>query len=782
MANSFALTDNGVVLQQPGQSVPVPQTTLSGGGAGQAALAPGGEFDLAGQRAADMSVRAMEALNTMTQGALAPYVQAQQQKAYFDGMSQVVQGKALQDIEREQPWYTKIFGPSATVQGAQAMAALTAVSQAQSEFMEALPELRKQSPDAARQYLTEQAMRVADTGDPLVNGIVQQKLVEQWSAMLSTHLKQHVAWRQEDAGEKFVALQTANGKLLQETLGQQGGFASPEQMQQEVAKFNEGLLRPVGMEDGAWGKYLTTAAQSQLHAGNFAAYEAMKANPDVWQTIPAEARQALEDSEPTWVGRALRDAPAMTDITGDLSKFQLAVKQGWFPGNEENLHEAIDQFNAQFRTESGSNADMINNVERANLVEQYHRAQAAAAASFEAAQQGRLNDQAQWANVIDAINGGSSALLAPGVSEAIAREAVESFWAHALQSEGGLDNGLSKLALVSDKQALRPSSLEVQLRQDAHALFQVGGSLTERQQGSLAIMQKLLTVTGGGPGALANYIGADNAARVQAFLNSGVDLNDAKSLTEMRKLFKDGGRAVVTSEDKQAAKDYIRSQAPGWFKRIFGKGELSALELNDATKARLVEDLTPLVATHRKALPGLDDEAAAKYAFDKLYGNQNNVDFVDGTLVPKNPYLPGTQSLYSAIQQMAGFPISQTSETYQQGVKAALREVLKENVERQVQGVEGATMKHFRPDDYEAVGGEQLQGGALMMTYNNVETNRPVHVLVTPERVFEGIKEALRIERVRINKNEEAAAAFARDAAAGKPATFFLRKPFKQEK
>jgi hypothetical protein len=42
---------------------------------------------------------------------------------------------------------------------------------------------------------------------------VQQKLAEQWGPMLSTHMKQHYAWQQEDMGNKFVTMQVANGTL-----------------------------------------------------------------------------------------------------------------------------------------------------------------------------------------------------------------------------------------------------------------------------------------------------------------------------------------------------------------------------------------------------------------------------------------------------------------------------------------------------------------------------------------------------------------------------------------
>jgi len=623
--------------------------------------------------------------------------------------------------------------------------------------MAALPELRKDSPEAVRKYLVEQAARIGTTGDALTDGIVQQKLAEQWGPMLSTHLKQHVAWLQEDTGNKFVELQAANGKLLQETLAQQEGYDDIRR-QQETDKFVAGLARPPGMSEPAYGQYLTAAAKVQLHNGQFAAYEAMKADEAVWQAIPSEARQALIDSEALWAQRALRDAPALTAITTDEAHFKLAVSQGRFD-SETQVHATIDQFNANFKEQSGSATDMINNTERAALVAQYHRAREAQASSWAQAQAGKLNDYNQQAATLAAINSGDPSRLPPGISEENARLAVEAFWRDALASPeaGTLDNALAKLALVSWEGKLRVPSLQAQLRQDATALFAVGGAITERQRASLTLMQKLAT-TPTGPAALSAYIGPEAALKVQAFLGSGVDLDDEKSLVEFRKLFKDGAGAHTTQDDIESARRYIEAQDQGWFTRNLNPfsdtGALNEYELTAPTLRRLAQDLAPLVARAKRTWPGLDDDAAAQYAFNLTTGNPETTDFVDGTLVPRNPHARGVQSLYAGVRQVAGVPISQADETYQAAVRGTLRGTLREHVAAQVRklnddGLPDAGREHeadlsrYRDEDYEAIGGEQLAGGRLMVTYHHKETRRPVAVIIEPQQVWEQYKQHL---------------------------------------
>lgn len=769
--SSFALDNSGgVVLQQPTQSASGPSITLQGGGGsvnpGTTGVAPGGEF----QQAAANSAKALNALNKLTQGALQPYIAAEQKRLYFEGMSQVVQGKSLQQIESEQPWYTKIFGPSATVQGAQAMTAMTAITQAQNEFMENMPSLRTQDPDSVRKYLVDQATRIGNTGDPIVDGLVQSKLAEQWPTMLDTHIKQHIAWQQEDMGNKFVNNSVAAGKLLQSTLHEASGYAvTPEQAaqtrDQEVAKFNDSLLKPYGMTDEAYGKYMASAARANLSNGNFEAYAALKQNGDVWNAIPMDARVQLENEEELWTQKALKKAPALSDISGDQTKLSLSLVQGTFPGDEKALNQAIDGINASWRARSGASTDVIDNHGRDLMLKQFYTGRNKVNAVIQKAQQGLADDQLQRTTALAAINGGSSAIMPSAVSEQNAQLATEEFWqttqGEAKSNPQALDNGIAKLALVSDEKKLRPASLESQLRQDAEALFVTGGSISPRAQQSLQIMQKFLSVPGGGPGALSNYIGADNAKRVAAFIGSGVDVNDPKALETTRSWLKNGSGAVATKADRDAAAAYIDKQDPGFIRRMLpifgGPGALTSYSLNDATKASLAADLAPYIATTKKAFPSMNDEQAAQFAYNQVYGNLNNTDFIDGTIVKHNSYLPGAQSLFQGVQAISHNGVSQANDDYQWAVKEVARGNLKDAVSQGVAKLNAANatdplytkadIGNFRDSDFQAVGGEQLAHGIVTVYYQNSKNGQVYPVLIRPEQVRDKYQERLNSSR-----------------------------------
>lgn len=120
MAADYGLDTGGnVVIQKPDAVVSGPATRISGGGEqfntfGSAPSSSRADFS----GVADSSANTLAALNKLTDGLLAPQIALAQKQQYFDGMSQVAQGKSLIQVEKDQPWYTKLFGPSATVQGA----------------------------------------------------------------------------------------------------------------------------------------------------------------------------------------------------------------------------------------------------------------------------------------------------------------------------------------------------------------------------------------------------------------------------------------------------------------------------------------------------------------------------------------------------------------------------------------------------------------------------------------------------------------------------------------
>ncbi|HKR44041.1 MAG TPA: hypothetical protein VJU59_30925 [Paraburkholderia sp.] len=188
MAINFSLDSDGGVVVQQGTSAGGSSTTFNGGVSGGAqssgqVAAGGNALDYARQ-VGNRDLGNLDALNKLTNGFLTSYIDKQKKEQYAEGMAQAAQGRSLIQIENDQPWYTKIFGPDATVQGAQMFNVNAAMNDAQTSFMQAMPQLRSRSPDQVRQYVVDKMSQVQSTGDPYTDAMVQQKLAEQLPTML----------------------------------------------------------------------------------------------------------------------------------------------------------------------------------------------------------------------------------------------------------------------------------------------------------------------------------------------------------------------------------------------------------------------------------------------------------------------------------------------------------------------------------------------------------------------------------------------------------------------
>ncbi|MDR5751083.1 MULTISPECIES: hypothetical protein [unclassified Caballeronia] len=114
-------TDGGAVQQQSTQSAAGSSTTFQGGagatGQSSGGVASGGT-DYAAMAAAEARQGVLglginvEAFNKLTQGMIQPYIDRQKKEQYANGMAMASQGMSLDEIAKDQPWYSKLYGPT----------------------------------------------------------------------------------------------------------------------------------------------------------------------------------------------------------------------------------------------------------------------------------------------------------------------------------------------------------------------------------------------------------------------------------------------------------------------------------------------------------------------------------------------------------------------------------------------------------------------------------------------------------------------------------------------
>lgn len=367
-------TSGQVVLQQPDLTSTQSGLTLSGQ-QGQAIDTMGSArltseanvAEIAGalnaRRQHDTGAATMEAVNKLAGGVLDKYVAEMQQQAYFDGAAQIVQGRTLKDVQKDQPWITRIFGPSASVKGAQAMTVLQAMNESQAQFMKDMPVLRTQGVDDVRQYLVNQAKQV-NVGDPAVDNLIRTKMMENWQPMLELHAKQNYAFVQEQNVNAFGQLQISQGNALQATL-KNGGADLNEDTTRAMREQTINSFQPLpGMDRAAYLKSIQGAATANLMQGNFAWFRVFKSS-DAFRALDADQQAKLlthqERYEQQWKSKARTE-----ELGVQLGTLVAQANAGTMSPNE--LIAATRQINQQYAVSTGSETPLIDGKELGELI------------------------------------------------------------------------------------------------------------------------------------------------------------------------------------------------------------------------------------------------------------------------------------------------------------------------------------------------------------------------------------------------------------------------------
>jgi hypothetical protein len=128
---------------------------------------------------------------------LKPKLEAARTEAFVSGMQRVASGEAFKEIVDEQPWYSKVFGDTPTIEGARAYTGF-AMSQEIATAIEAdMPALRQLSPDSFKQVMNERISSI-NTGDADTNMTVTQSLVKEMPGLMKRHTKEHIGWQQDN--------------------------------------------------------------------------------------------------------------------------------------------------------------------------------------------------------------------------------------------------------------------------------------------------------------------------------------------------------------------------------------------------------------------------------------------------------------------------------------------------------------------------------------------------------------------------------------------------------
>ena len=561
--------------------------------------------------------RLAEFLVKVADAVIAPRLKEARTKAYVDGMQRAAAGEQLAEIAEDQPWYTKIFGDPAAVQGARVYVQNAKAAEIAASIEEAMPTLRSKSVAEANEHFTD-LVNKALTGDDNVDAVLLQSLSRVLPGAMRKHAREHYQYQQEQAVAAQSTSILSSAKLLQgQAADVADGKIGPEEYELSQAEFAQSLIPPAGQDIESWRKARVNDIRLMAENGQFFAIQAARKAGLLEHLTPDQQATVLRTVE---ANEAQHRSRLATQYVTPLAEIGIAARLAP-PGMSVNkLKDQIDALNADFSRRTGISTPLIGAFQEAQTMEQLaagiqHRLEQQARDAAAKAQAAQVAGLAQMAQAQQAQ--GVATLYAAGQLNnyelaGMKRGQVEQYH---LSRVLGRDNA-GNIVLTNDPAELRATAvnatsgfvnslLATQLQAVANTA-RVEGATSPAFLSAYADWKKLHTVTPGGAAA-AKYYGEELDMRFRVFDQTANTKNPASMAAAFNIAFAGDKPQPVRFKDSEAKKavDAAVSSLTPMIGTLFGETRKLAAGQSD-TIAREIQG--------RMGYYGQDAEQAAAVA------------------------------------------------------------------------------------------------------------------------------------------------------------------------
>lgn len=345
---SYALAAGGVV-QQSNVGRQLGQTGIQGGQI----------FATDAQRRVEVDTSTTDLLMQLGSKLLEPQIKKVQTENFLKGAQRVAQGEALKDIVDEQPWFTQIFGPSSSVQGARTVAQMKGVDDYITSVANDMPNLQKLSSKEFGSKITDK-MGEFLTGDSVADAAIQMKMVESTGALFKAHTKANYKWTQDTMQGNVVSYMQSGGAKLKAMSAQLLDGTMTQQDYDAVKADYVGNLMPAEGQsaESYWGGIeaatIDALATSNHHAAN-AIFDS-----GVFNSAPPEMRKKMLDARHTYEKQTQETAGF--DVYGPrIGQLKGMAAAGQLTGNQ--LVAEVDKINEDYKMRYGINRPLFQRKE-----------------------------------------------------------------------------------------------------------------------------------------------------------------------------------------------------------------------------------------------------------------------------------------------------------------------------------------------------------------------------------------------------------------------------------
>ena len=306
---------------------------------------------------------------------LKPVAQEVAARKFLEGQQRAASGEALTQIVNEQPWYSKIFGPSSAVEGARQYSLDAQAAKFDAAVQTAMPTLRNTSPDELPAIIQKMSKEF-QTGDQATDAQLGLRLTKVLPNLIQAHTREYYKAQQEHAySQRFDAAQQ-NATSLQ--IVSQDPMASDDDKQLRQANFLQGFVLPAGVDPESHKQFVATSLTSLAEAGQFHAVN-LAINSGVMQSLSPEKRLQVERSINQF--KKQHAADARDSYAKDFAQvYDRARNDPEY--SAENVMQDYDALNDKYASLSGNDQPLVAGTTRAAT------AQSALAAYWQRIRQG----------------------------------------------------------------------------------------------------------------------------------------------------------------------------------------------------------------------------------------------------------------------------------------------------------------------------------------------------------------------------------------------------------
>lgn len=300
----------------------------------------------------------------------APLAAAKQERVW-KGFSDGVAGVTSEQVQKQQPWYTKLFGPTDYESGVTMYENQKKVSDLAMSWSARMPELRELPHEQVTEMLTAE-MRNLQSDNPFANALLQKDMMQTFAPLIAQHGKERVAWKQSQLVKRQVGAAESRNAQFQAMSAQVAALGKDSPMQKEAAE-SLAFMRQSLMDVWSTGNFqndesrkafLMTAARSAARQGQFYVLEALRAE-GFMDSLSAEDAERFEKQYETAQITARNRLATENEAFGKMIARANALSQMGVGG--EHMYQMTREINDTYKAMTGSPLGYFNDQQMAQM-------------------------------------------------------------------------------------------------------------------------------------------------------------------------------------------------------------------------------------------------------------------------------------------------------------------------------------------------------------------------------------------------------------------------------